>query len=649
MAATHERHQTLRTVTRQPLDDVELEGVDVRMRDGVRLATDVYLPRDERGRRADTMPTLLLRTPYGKRYADHGWGHWFARRGYAVVIQDVRGTFGSEGEFALIVNEAEDGADTLEWIDAQPWSNGEVGTWGNSYASFTQLAAATQGPPNLRSIVANQSASEAWRSSIRHGGSFELRWLAWAFWHAAMNPASSADPVTRHAIGLASTAIRDILAQLPLRSEVSSLRLVPTYERWLNRMLCEAEETGFWTCPAMAPARYAHQMPASSVLLVGGWYDSYARSTVELYDSLSRQDHLEVRLLMGPWVHGQPSLESSLAGDVDLGPDARIGDLRELHLRWFEQTLGREDASAPADAAGNPPVEIFVMGGGGGGRTLSGNLQHGGRWRIEPTWPVAGLDYQNWYLHPGGGLKKDPPPAFGGATTFRFDPSDPVPTIGGNVSSHDEFPELPPGLHDQADAGGAGRLEHIVVPGGFDQVGHEGIFGCRPPYGPVAARADVLSFRSKVLEEDLEVTGSIEVILYVQTTAADTDFTAKLIDEYPPSRSYPNGYALNLTDSITRLRFRGGGLAEPVPPNETLEATIKLYPTSNVFVAGHRIRVDISSSNFPRFDVNPNTGENPNAARRRVIAENTVLHESDQPSRLVLPVVPTDRRLQLQR
>lgn len=645
MAVGQDRDRTSGTVTRQPLGDVHLDGdVRVPMRDGVHLATDVYLPRSERGQLSDPVPTLLLRTPYGKRYADHGWGRWFARRGYAVVIQDVRGTFGSEGEFALLVNEAEDGADALAWIDAQPWSNGEVGTWGNSYAGFTQLAAATQGPPNLRSMVASQCASQAWRSSIRHGGAFELRWLAWAFWHAAINPASSADPATRHALGLAATATRDVLAQLPLRPGESPLRLVPAYERWLMRMLREADEEDFWLSPALAPARFAERMPASSVLLVGGWYDSYARSTVELYEALSCQDHLEVKLLMGPWVHGQPSLEGSLAGDIDLGPDARIGDLRELHLRWFGETLGRDhSASSSGDTVDDHPVEIFVMGGGGGRRSGSGHLQHGGRWRAEPTWPVAARVPQALYLHGDGQLREVPPPRDGGATTFRFDPSDPVPTVGGNVSSHGELPPLPPGLHDQADAGGAGRLEHIVAPGGFDQTGGAGVFGCRPPYGPLSARGDVLSFRSEPLEWDLEVTGSVRVILHVQTTVSDTDVTAKLIDEYPPSRSYPNGYALNLTDSITRLSYRAGGSATPVQPGEVLEVTIELYPTSNNFVAGHRVRVDISSSNFPRFDVNPNTGENPNVARCRVVADNTVWHRADRPSRLVLPVVNQQR------
>ncbi len=633
------------TILRQPLGEVFLDGdVRVPMRDGVHLATDVYLPSSEPGELPEAVPTLLLRTPYGKRYADHGWGRWFARRGYAVVIQDVRGCFGSEGEFALLVNEAEDGADTLAWIDEQPWSNGEVGTWGNSYAGFTQLAAATQGPSNLRSMVPNQCASQAWRSSIRHGGAFELRWLAWAFWHAATNPASSTDPATRHALGLAATTTRDVLSRLPLRPGESPLRLVPAYERWLMRMLHQADEEGFWTSPALAPARCAEGMPASSVLLLGGWYDSYARSTVELYETLSSQDHLDVRLVMGPWVHGQPSLEASVAGDIDLGPDARIGDLRELHLHWFRQTLGHDRSAVPSEQmVVDPPVEIFVMGGGGGARTSSGHLQHGGRWRAERTWPVTGSGPQALYLHGDGQLRPAPPPHDGGATTFRFDPADPVPTIGGNVSSHAELPPLPPGLHDQADAGGAGRLGHIVAPGGFDQAGHAGIFGCRSPYGPLAARADVLSFRSEPLEQDLEVTGSVKVVLYVQTTVSDTDVTAKLIDEYPPSRSYPNGYALNLTDSITRLSYRTGGSAVPVSPGEVVEVTIELYPTSNLFVAGHRIRVDISSSNFPRFDVNPNTGDNPNVTRRRVVADNTVLHRLDRPSRLVLPVVPGDR------
>ena len=345
-------------------------------------------------------------------------------------------------------------------------------------------------------------------------------------------------------------------------------------------------------------------------------------------------------MLMGPWTHGIHTLEQSFSGDVEFGEEAALDDFRNLHLRYFDRALkGVDNGEAEA-----PPVRIFAMGGGGGYRTSGGRLFHGGRWRDEAEWPLARTNYTPYYLHGDGTLSTEEPDADGGGTVYRFDPADPVPSIGGNVSSLSEIGPLPPGVGDPANAPWRARVEQLMVPGGFDQVEGPEFYGCEPPYLPLGSRPDVLVFATGALAEDVEVTGPIEVKLWVSSSAPDTDFTAKLIDWYPPSRWYPHGYALNLTDSIARLRYRNGReKGELLTPGEAAELTITLYPTSNLFAAGHRIRLDVSSSNFPRFDVNPNTGDPIGRERRRQGADNRVHHNRAQPSHVVLPVIPGSR------
>jgi hypothetical protein len=266
---------------------------------------------------------------------------------------------------------------------------------------------------------------------------------------------------------------------------------------------------------------------------------------------------------------------------------------------------------------------------------------HGGRWRDEHEWPLARTRFTGFYLHGDGSLTTDPPREASSATTYRFDPARPVPSIGGNVSSLRDVLPLPPGIADPSYAGRGERTVDVMRPGGFDQREAPGFHGCRPPYLPLGSRPDVLVFQTEPLGEPTEVTGPIEVHLWVATSAVDTDFTAKLIDVYPPSAWYPQGYVLNLTDSIARLRYRNGReRGELVKAGEPVQLTLTLYPTSNLFMPGHRIRLDVSSSNFPRFDVNPNTGEAIGRERRRVVADNTVFHERGRESRVVVPVVP---------
>jgi putative CocE/NonD family hydrolase len=323
-----------------------------------------------------------------------------------------------------------------------------------------------------------------------------------------------------------------------------------------------------------------------------------------------------VYLIMGPWVHGAQG--SSEHGQISLGSAAAIPDPRAWRIEWYDHWLRGADNGVGRSEPFETKVRIFVMGSGDGSKTDSGKLNHGGYWRNEHEWPLARARATPVYLQPNGKLSTVAPGEDGGSTSFEFDPSRPVPTIGGNISS------------------GGG----IMLAGGYDQRGGEHIWNAPEPL-PLSARNDILVFQSEPLEEDMEVTGEIVVKLWIASTALDTDFTAKLLDVYPPSGDFPGGFDLNLEDGIARARFREGLTREVLmQPGTVYPITIKLYPTSNVFKRGHRIRVDVSSSNFPRFDLNPNTGERLNDNRRRQTATNTVYHEGAHPSHIVLPIVP---------
>ena len=622
-------------------DVVVEKDVMVEMRDGVKLATDLYFPARDGEKVAGTFPAVFHRTPYDKSDVERngGYGHFFARRGYVAVYQDCRGTFRSEGDVNFLVPEAEDGYDALMWIDAQPWSNGKVGSWGTSWSGWTQTAMAALGPENLKAMVPNMSGSDAHESSVRQGGALELRFLAWAFWHSAANTQArlKADPAVDGALNLGAPTFADWLARMPIRKGQTQLKRVPPYEQWALKILTEADYGPYWQHPSYAPALFWDDFPDVPILIIGGWYDSYTRSTCNNFIGLSARKEGPVRMLMGPWTHGSNTLEQSFAGDVEFGETAALNSFRDLHLRYFDWALkGVENGEVE-----EPVVRIFVMGGGGGYRSSSGRLFHGGNWRDEAEWPLARTRYTEYYLHGDGALSVQRPPADGGDTVYRFDPANPVPSIGGNVSSLSEIGPLPLGVSDSTHAPWRARVNQLMEPGGFDQVESPQVYGCTPPYLPLGSRPDVLVFETEPLVEDLEITGPIAVQLWVSSTAPDTDFTAKLIDVYPPSEWYPNGYALNLTDSIARLRYREGReKGKVLEPGEVAELTIVLYPTSNLFARGHRIRLDISSSNFPRFDVNPNTGDPIGKERRRSGADNRVYHNAMRASHIVLPVIP---------
>ena len=586
------------------------KNVPVPMRDGVRLAADFYLPARDGEVAEGCFPAIMERTPYDKLTRANE-GRYFARRGYAAVMQDVRGRFESEGEWYPFAHEAPDGYDSVEWVAAQPWCNGRVGTIGGSYCGSDQSALATLNPPHLGAMVVAVGTSNYHTSSMRQNGALELRFMVYAFRMATTSREALADDTLKAALIEDFARVGEWLGRTPYRKGSSSLRFVPSYEQWLLDILGEADFNDYWKQRGYAIDHYYDEHADVPTIYLGGWYDSYARGTTSNYMSLSRIKKTPQHLLMGPWTHG--GWPESFSGDVEFGPEAALDDYNGYRLRWFDRWLKDIDNGVDREK----PVRIFVMGGGDSRKDRAGRLDHGGVWRDQDDWPSPEVSSTPYYLHADGTLSPDQPAA-SGPTCYTFDPRDPVPTIGGGISAAGD----------------------VMPPGGFDQRGNRRFHGCTDGL-PVSARSDVLVFETPELEDEVEVTGPITVRLWASSSALDTDFTAKLVDVHPPNPDYPAGFAQNISDSIIRARYRNGrDRAELMEPGEIYPFEIVMYPTSNLFGRGHRIRVDISSSNFPRFDINPNTGGPLGRDRRVVLCENTVYHDPDHPSHILLPVSP---------
>ncbi|MCZ6892385.1 MAG: CocE/NonD family hydrolase [Chloroflexi bacterium] len=619
-------------------DIIVMEDVMVPARDGVRLATDIYRPARNGEPIQEPLPVILERTPYNKRSLDRVERNcrYFARRGYIFAMQDCRGCFRSEGDLDFLWQEGPDGYDTVEWLADQPWYNGKIGTTGTSYAGWTQNALAVQNPPHLTCMWVNEAASNGYTSTLRHGGTLELRFLTWLYWHAAINTNAKlkSDPAVARALDGVDT--RELLRHMPIKRGQTPLALAPSYERRAFDLLTRGDYDELWRDPSINFELHWDRFADVPTVFSSSWYDSYTRANLESYVGLSQRNKGPYRLLMGSWLHGDLTMSDASSGEVDLGPEAPI-DYNEARLRWFDRWLKEMRTGVDDD----PPVRIFVMGGGDGRKNGEGRLNHGGRWRDEREWPLSRAGATRLYLQSDGSLGHEPPRDSDASSTYRFDPNDPVPTIGGNISSLSTLRPVPPYVTDPSVLPQAVRVEPIVVAGGWDQRVRETTYGARPPNNtPLSARDDVLVFQTPPLEHDTEVTGPMEVKLWVASDAPDTDFTAKLIDLYPPSEDYPEGFALNISDSIFRMRYRDSWeKPEMMRAGEVYLATITLYPTSNLFARGHRIRLDISSSNFPRFDVNPNTGEPLGQNTRTQVALNTVHHSAERPSHIVLPVV----------
>jgi putative CocE/NonD family hydrolase len=560
--------------------------VDVPMRDGVRLRANVYRPASE-GR----WPVLLTRLPYGK---DLPLGSseinpvQAARHGYAVVIQDTRGRFTSEGEWKPFEMEADDGFDTVAWAAQQPFCDGQVGMYGASYFGFTQWAAALRQPPALKAMAPSITWCDPQNGLAFRGGALELgttaHWgLLMGFDTYVRRFQGDRAALGASIFGLAQEVDRlggNGYASLPLR-EFGPLMRHPVLPAFFDRLSASVDARLLEPVTILGK----HELVDVPTFNVGGWYDIFLADTIRNFQEMRRLGRPS-KLLIGPWTHGAGRMP---VGELDFGFGAQqslIGlqmDLGRMQLRWFDHWLRGIDTGMLAEA----PIRLFVMG---------TNV-----WRDEQEWPLARTTYVPYYLAAGGALRAGAADANGGSTTFVYDPADPVPTHGG-----------------------AGLLPPEFSPGPLDQ-------------SRIEARPDVLTFTTEPLERDVEVTGPVTVELWASTSAVDTDFVARLVDVWP------DGRAFNLTDGILRGRYRSG-LASPtlLRPGEAYQFHIDLWATSNVFRAGHRIRLQVTSSNFPRWDRNPNTGHalGADSAADLLVAHQTVLHDADHPSHVLLPIVP---------
>ena len=599
-------------------DYIVERDVPVRMRDGVVLKADIYRPARSGTAVAGTWPAVIERTPYDRRRVSHSvTGRHFARRGYVAVMQDVRGRWGSEGEFYFLRNEADDGADTLAWMNAQPWSDGRIGTLGLSYTTALQQALAVRRPEGLMTQLLFDGGYNYHSQTMRHAGACEYGiFLQYVLWMARLSQEAAADRDIRQALDVMWRDLNAWVKRLPLRRGASPLALVPRYEGWFFDMLTHADYDEYWKNVGYNLEEHIDEYPDIPIFLQTSWYGHHISATLAKYAELKARHQTPKKLLIGTWIHGPENFGQTFAGDIDFGAEAALDSLNDLRSRWCDHHIKGMRTGIDEEA----PVRIFVMAGGSGRRNAAGRMDHGGAWRDEDQWPPRGMRPTPYYLHGNGVLSTEAPAADAAPSTFTFNPNDPVPTIGGNFLN----------------LGTLGFLEG----GGYDQRGRKDLALCNDTL-PLAARRDVLVFRTPPLAQAVEVTGPLVVRLWISSSAPDTDFTAKLVDEYPPNEHYPEGYALNIADSITRVRYRNSReRAELMVPGQVYEIAIEPQATSNFFAAGHRIRVDISSSNFPHYDVNTNTGEPLGLERRFSVAQQTVHHDAVRCSHIVLPVMP---------
>lgn len=541
-------------------------GLVIPMRDGVRLAADLFLPRG-----TGPLPTLLLRTPYSRKAPGVRSYRFFAHRGYAVLIQDVRGRYASQGVFGSTQQQGPDANDTINWISKQSWSNGRVAMAGGSYLGMVQWWAAIQNNPHLLAISPVFSGDDEYLDRFYStGGALKLGhrllWVAENF-----TPPSQVRPL-----------FGNYIYHLPLRTaDLAAIGMpLPLWRSALEHPRYDA----YWKSLSIRERLNRISVP---VLSIGGWFDNYAEGDLDAFSRLSSRGRA-IETWIGPWAHN-PGLKFPTR---DFGPEARIGiRLRQLDWcdRWLKKTAPPEKNEGAASL-----LHIFVMG---------PNI-----WREEHEWPLARTQYTPLYLASeghansasGDGILQWRPVPKAQADTFTYDPKNPVPTTGGAICC--EAKVLPPGPLDQT---------------------------------PIESRRDILVYTSPPLKGQIEVTGPVRVVLYAATSANDTDFTAKLVDVQR------DGRPLLVTDGIQRLRYRAS-LNNPVfvKRNTNYQINVDAGVTSYIFAAGHKIRLEVSSSNFPRFDRNLNSTR-PNALETKIVkARQTVFHEKRYPSAMVLPIIP---------
>jgi putative CocE/NonD family hydrolase len=560
--------------------------VPATMRDGTILRANIYRPAGE-GR----WPVLLTRLPYGK---DQPLGGSVldpaqaARRGYVVIVQDTRGTGTSGGDWYPFRAEADDGVDTIAWAADLPFSDGQVGMYGASYFGFTQWIAAVQQPSALKALIPSITWADPLNGVIARGGALELGTVAsWSlmmglgqlFRRLGQDPASLGPALAAWAAesdALGATGY----ASLPL-AEFAPLRRQSVAPAFFDTIRTHMDRSAAPVAAVTILGKHERvQVPS---LNIGGWYDIFLEDTFVNFQAMRAQGK-PAKLLIGPWSHGHTS---NPEGERNFGFGAQAGlidlqtDLGGLQLRWFDHWLKGRDTGMLAEA----PIKVFVMG---------ANV-----WRDEQEWPLARAVDTPWYLHTDGELSPEQP-GNEAPDRYEYDPADPVPARGGALLM---TPEFPAGPYDQR---------------------------------PIEARPDVLVYTSAPLEHDVEVTGPITVQLWAISSAPDTDFVARLTDVFPDGRSF------NLTDGIVRARYRDfskGAAPSLIEPGRPYDYVIDLWATSNVFQQGHQIRLQITSSCFPRWDRNPNTGHPFGADAELRVAQQQILHDAAHPSYVLLPVV----------
>ena len=626
-------------------DVVIARSVKVTARDGVKLSLDIYRPARNGEPLPGPFPAIMTRSPYDTRSGKgpsgqaHN-GEFFARRGYLYVVQDVRGRFESEGEFVLLSEkEGPDGYDVIEWLAAQPYCDGMIGTQGSSLRSWNQSATSLTRPPHLKAMWINQGGSNGFMHALRHHGTLELRWLSWLLTNSMHSKEAHADPALQAQLARNSEKMFEWYQRLPWSEGNSPLAPLPSWEKQALDFYRNAEFSDFWKNPTLNFEAYSKDAADVPTVYSGAWYDSYPRATLEIFMDLSGRLSNQY-LIMGPGVHGGPNLDNPLAGNVDMGPTGTIkGNLAknrlEMMLEFFDFFLkGKKNGWAE-----RPKVQYFHMGG-NGAKSEAGRLVHGGKWYSSEQWPPLGIDPQDWYLHADGLLSPQKPES-SEPSSFTFDPAKPMPTVSSNVSSMTQ--NLPPFPRMMRTGDPITLRESLVLQGAADQVTHEGVRGAEPPYGDLADRDDVLAFATQPFAEDTDIIGSPKVEIYLSSDAPDTDIFVQLQDVYPESETWPKGYRMNLCESIFRVRYRES-FEKPVmmKEGEVVKVSFELYPTSNLVKAGHRLRILVSSSSFPRFDVNPNTGEPIGYHTHLRKAVNTIHHDPEHPSRIILPVKRKD-------
>lgn len=561
-------------------------GVAVTMRDGTVLRADIYRPAAP-GR----FPVILKRTPYDKHNDDAvDFGYKGAAHGYVVVNQDVRGRYTSGGEWYPFLHESDDGFDTVEWAAELPYSDGRVGMYGGSYVGATQMLAAIAHPPHLAGICPVVTASNYHDGWTYQSGAFE-QWFneSWTSGLAQDTLNRFVQSHTNALNGIAKLPLTQYpLFELPRTSSDADLlhSLAPYFLDWLAHPGYDE----YWKKWSIEEHYADIAVPS---LTIAAWYDIFLGGSLRNYVGLKLHGKDEAtrrgqRLLVTIGGHAGSSRK---VGDVDFGPSAPF-DEDETTLNWYDYLF----KNVANDFSHSKPVKLFVLG--------------ANQWREEDDWPVARARNTKYFLHSDGkansargdGALVTAIPRSDKPDQYVYDPANPAPTVGGPLCCDSEH--LAPGPRDQR---------------------------------AVETRSDVLVYSTPAFEQDVEVTGPVQLELFAKSSAVDTDFTAKLVDVAP------DGFAQNLTEGIVRARYRNSqGKKELMVPGQIYKFTVDLWATPNVFHKGHVLRLEVSSSNFPRFDKNLNTGDGPGVGERSVSATNTIYHDAEHPSALILPIVPTN-------